>query len=192
MPDEEFRHLLETMPISRIRTQAMITWFYTLVDSNSNIEVRPEDRNLFREIEKSLERRLIPGILDYLEKLNTESIPYAMVTNAKMEWIEVVLKGSDLRLFFNMDNIFCRKWDDEPKKPEPYNYLRAKHKYKPSICVSYEDTPVGIIAARSVKVHTIIGLATSDNHNPDLLLQSGADYIFKDYVHMPVHFNKND
>ena len=178
----ELRARLEHFPVARVRTSALMAW----LKDNSNYEPAPDDRQRFLEIEQGLEMHLVPGVSVYLQALADQDIQCGLVTNAGTEWLSFTIERTPLGRFFDTSNIFGRQ-KHEPKKPDPTTYLRAIERYTPDVVVAYEDTPWGIEAARRAEVNIVIGLASSEHHSERLLLDAGADAVFRDYIQLPVH-----
>ncbi len=182
MPDDELRRRLAEFPVARVRTTALITWLGEL----GQYDPEPGDRVLFRDLEQSLEMRVVPGACEYLGALREHGIQVGLVTNAGTSWLTNTLTHTPLGNFFDEGNIFGRE-EGEPKKPAPTAYLKALRCFEPTVCVAYEDTPRGIQAAVAAGVDKVIGLASSEHHREDSLIEAGAAAVFPDYRNMPVH-----
>ncbi|MFH1463080.1 MAG: HAD family phosphatase [Pseudomonadota bacterium] len=182
LPEEELRRRLAEFPVARVRTGALIAWLGEL----GAYQAAPGDRELFRDIEQSLQMHVVPGAIEYLGALREAGIQVGLVTNAGSAWLTNTVGRTPLGSFFCADNIFGRE-DTEPKKPAPTAYLKALARFRPDLCVAYEDTPRGIEAARAAQVDLILGMATSEHHDPGSLLEAGADAVFRDYREVPLH-----
>jgi beta-phosphoglucomutase-like phosphatase (HAD superfamily) len=111
--------------------------------------------------------------------------PVGLVTNAGTSWLTNTLTNTPLGQFFGEDNIFGRE-EGEPKKPSPTAYMKAFARFRPSVCIAYEDTPRGVEAARAARADMVIGLASSEHHREDMLLDAGASVVYSDYRQIPV------
>jgi beta-phosphoglucomutase len=104
---------------------------------------------LFREMMRGqLENFLVPGIAAWLKR--TVGAPVALASNAERPNIDFVLDGADLRTYFQV--IVDGSQVPSPK-PAPDVYLRAAHELgiPPRNCIVFEDSPVGVAAARDRK-----------------------------------------
>lgn len=178
--DEELYHFLSNLQIDRTRTRDLVG---AILELQSIIPIE-EDYQLFRKIEKSHKKDLIPGSIDFLAKLKAEGETLAVVTNWRRFNKEGELFPKELYDFFPASNIFYRKSSDIPKKPSPYLYQYAlKTLWAPRETVTvYEDTPRGIQAAIGAWINNCIGMTTSLHHDSDVLLQNWAKSIRKNYL----------
>jgi beta-phosphoglucomutase len=102
---------------------------------------------LYREMMRDrLSHHLVPGIREFLNRL--ASTPIALASNAERANIDFILDEAGLRGYF--DVIVDGSQVDAPK-PAPDVYLKAAHDLgiAPANCIVFEDSPVGITAARS-------------------------------------------
>ena len=114
---------------------------------------------LFREIMRDqLERRLVPGVVNLLKR--SAGAPVALATNAEPANVDFVLDGAGLRPFFRA--IVDGTQVSRPK-PAPDVYLRAAEKLgvAPRNCVVFEDSPVGVEAARAAGAR-VVGVLTNE------------------------------
>ncbi len=111
---------------------------------------------LFREmVGATLEQKLVPGIREFLA---AQTVPMAIGTNAEPANVDFTLNGAGLRQYFSA--IVDGSQVARPK-PFPDVYLRAAELLgvSPADCVVFEDSPVGIKAARSAGMK-VVGLLT--------------------------------
>jgi beta-phosphoglucomutase-like phosphatase (HAD superfamily) len=174
--------LLDTMFVSLMRTDELINGI--CLPFMDGYRVMPSDKILFEEIEDSLPRTLVSGATDYLEGLKCRGNKVGLVTNSIITSIRLGVYGTDLRNFFDEETIVRRMSPEDPKKPHPYLYQRALSHFRvpPTEVTAYEDTPTGICAAKSAGIATCIGMATSGQHNKNLLLDAGAFRVYSDYT----------
>ena len=102
---------------------------------------------LFRDLLRArLGEHLVPGIAGWLER--TGHAPVALATNAERANIDFVLDGANLRAYFQV--IVDGSQVLHPK-PAPDVYLRAAGELgiAPRNCIVFEDSPVGVAAARA-------------------------------------------
>jgi beta-phosphoglucomutase len=113
---------------------------------------------LFRDLLRSdLSQHLVPGIEKWLDHIS--GAPIALATNAERANIDFVLDGVvGLRRHF--DVIVDGSQVARPK-PAPDVYLRAAEllNIPPRNCVVFEDSPVGVAAARTAGMR-VVGVLT--------------------------------
>jgi beta-phosphoglucomutase len=113
---------------------------------------------LFRDLLRAdLRQNLVPGIEPWLEHIL--DAPIALGTNAERDNIDFVLDGvAGLRRHFE---VIVDGSEVARPKPAPDIYLRAAEllKIPPRNCVVFEDSPVGVAAARSAGM-TVVGVLT--------------------------------
>jgi beta-phosphoglucomutase len=112
---------------------------------------------LFREMMGAeLTGSLVPGITEFLSR--THDLPVALATNAEPANVAFVLDGIDLRKWFRVivDGSQVRQ-----AKPAPEVYLTAAERLgvTPRNCIVFEDSPVGIAAARAAGMR-VVGILT--------------------------------
>jgi beta-phosphoglucomutase len=117
------------------------------VDSQTVFEHGAAKERLFRELMRDqLDRSLVPGVKQFLQR--TRGIPVALATNAEPANVDFVLDGAGLRPYFRavVDGTQVPR-----AKPAPDVYLLAAEKLgvAPANCIVFEDSPVGISAARA-------------------------------------------
>jgi beta-phosphoglucomutase len=100
-------------------------------------------RNMMRE---RLHNHLVPGIVDFLE--SAARVPMAVASNAERANIDFVLDEAGLRKYFQ---VIVDGSQVVSAKPAPDVYLRAARELgvAPRNCVVFEDSPVGVAAARA-------------------------------------------
>jgi HAD superfamily hydrolase (TIGR01509 family) len=128
---------------------------------------------LFRELMgDELDRRLVPGVKQFLER--AESAPIGLATNAEPANVDFVLDRSGLRPYF--DSIVDGT-QVASAKPAPDVYLLAAERLgvAPANCIVFEDSPVGIEAARAAGTR-VVGILT---HAASL---EGVDLAVRDFL----------
>ena len=113
---------------------------------------------LFREmIGETLEEKLVPGARAFLRKASA-SFPIALGTNAEPANVDFILNGVRVRQYFKA--IVDGSQVARPK-PFPDVYLRGAELLgvAASDCIVFEDSPVGIQAARAAGMR-VVGLLT--------------------------------
>lgn len=111
---------------------------------------------LFREmIGPTLDQKLVPGIREFLAG---QTVPMAIGTNAEPANVDFTLNGAGIRQYFSA--IVDGSQVARPK-PFPDVYLRAAEllNVASANCIVFEDSPVGIQAARAAGMR-VVGLLT--------------------------------
>ena len=128
---------------------------------------------LYRDLLRAdLHQLLVPGIEEWLEHIS--GAPLALASNAERANIDFVLDGvSGLRRHF--DVIVDGSQVARPK-PAPDVYLRAAEllNIPPHNCVVFEDSPVGVAAARAAGMR-VVGILTHSS-------LSGVAFSVTDFV----------
>jgi len=131
-----------------------------------------EKERLFREMMKpELERRVVPGIREFLSQTN--GAPRAVASNAEPANVDFVLDGAGLRQYFP---VVVDGHQVKRPKPWPDLYLRAAELVQtaPENCIIFEDSPAGIAAARAAGSR-VAGIATHTMDLPDV------DVVVRDF-----------
>lgn len=114
---------------------------------------------LFRSmvLEAGVERYRVPGLLEFLER--HADIPKAVGSNAEPANIDFVLDRFELRRFFD---VAVNGLQVKRPKPFPDIYLEAAAQLhaEPRDCIVFEDSPVGIEAARAAGMK-VVGVETT-------------------------------
>lgn len=130
---------------------------------------------LFRElIGATLEAKLVPGIREFLREAS-KMAPLAVGTNAEPANVDFILNGAGIRQYFRaiVDGSQVVR-----AKPSPDVYLRGAELLgvEPANCIVFEDSPVGVQAARAAGMR-VVGLLT---HASSL---ENVDLAVPDFVH---------
>lgn len=147
------------------------------VDNQTVFRHGAAKERLFREMMlDQLNRRLVPGVRKFL--MRASGSPVALATNAEPANVDFVLDGAGLRGYFQA---IVEGTQVRDAKPAPDVYLLAAQKLgvAPSNCIVFEDSPVGIQAARAAGTRVVgirssaapldhVDFAVSDFLDPDL------------------------
>ena len=127
-------------------------------------------------IGNELDQRLVPGVKQFLER--AEGAPVGLATNAEPANVDFVLDGADLRRYFES---IVDGTQVAAAKPAPDVYLLAASRLgvAPANCIVFEDSPVGIEAARAAGTRVVgilshgralegVNLAVRDFLQPEL------------------------
>ena len=138
------------------------------LDEQAVFEHGAAKERLFRElIGATLEEKLVPGIREFLAEAS-KTVPLAVGTNAEPANVDFTLNGAGIRQYFRaiVDGSQVAR-----AKPAPDVYLRGAELLgvEPANCIVFEDSPVGIEAARAAGMR-VVGLLThaSSLNNVDL------------------------
>ncbi len=138
---------------------------------------------LWRElvVEQGIEQYRVLGVSEFLDRY--ERVPKAIGSNAEDENIDFVLDRFDLRRHFP---IVVNGYQVKQPKPAPDIYLRAAEllRVTPSHCVVFEDSPVGVEAARLAGMR-VVGVQTTSAslENVDYQVRDFTDGGLADWLH---------
>ncbi len=128
------------------------------VDSQTIFEHGAAKELLFREMMRNqVDRLLVPGVKQFLRRAS--SAPVALATNAEPANVDFILDTSGLRPYFRQ----IVDGTQVPRaKPAPDVYLLAAEKLgvAPGNCIVFEDSPVGVLAARAAGAR-VAGILTT-------------------------------
>jgi sugar-phosphatase len=119
----------------------------------------------------------VAGVSAFVRLLAAEGVPRAVATSASRQDVESLLSEIGVRGYFDVvvtaDDV---RWG----KPNPEVYLRAAEGLglPPRRCLVFEDSIVGIHAARNAGMR-VIGVATA--HAVRELLAAGAERAITDF-----------
>ncbi len=122
---------------------------------------------LYREmIAEKLEEMLVPGLLEFLER--HQSDPMAVASNAEPKNLDFLLDRGGLRRYFRVvvDGHQVRR-----PKPDPEIYVRTAEllKVAPANCIVFEDSYHGVEAALAAGAR-VIGVLTTHGYLPGTVL----------------------
>jgi beta-phosphoglucomutase len=145
--------------------------FGSHLDDAAVFEHGAAKERLFRElIGATLEAKLVPGVREFLAEAS-KTVPLAVGTNAEPANVDFTLDGAGVRQCFRaiVDGSQVAN-----AKPAPDVYLRGAELLgvDPANCIVFEDSPVGIEAARAAGMR-VVGLLThaSNLENVDLAVR---------------------
>lgn len=109
----------------------------------------------------------VTGAAAFLQQLNEQAVPWAVVSSSEKVLIQARLKAAGLP----EPNIFVSAEDVTQGKPSPEGYLRAAEKLVVNIqnCIVFEDAEAGILAAQAAQAQVVVvseldyGLASIKN-----------------------------
>lgn len=119
----------------------------------------------------------VPGVSRFVADLAREKIPRAVGTSASGFDVDHLLAGAGLGHYFD---VIVTADDVTYGKPDPEVYLLAAARLRvtPERCVVFEDSLVGVEAARRAGMRAI-GVTTA--HTEDELVHAGAERAVADF-----------
>lgn len=129
---------------------------------------------LYRQVMlPQLERRLVPGIRDFLAR--HADMPMAVASNAEPANVSAILEAAGLRRWFQavVDGHQVAR-----PKPWPDVYYRAASMLgiKPEDCIVFEDSAAGVEAARRAGARVVgIGTTCAELVGVDLMVRDFLD-----------------
>jgi beta-phosphoglucomutase family hydrolase len=119
----------------------------------------------------------IPGAPTFVTELARRGIPRAVATSASRHDMDAMLSGVGLRRHFD---VIVTAEDVRRGKPDPEVYVRAAEGLglAPGRCVVFEDSLVGVHAARSAGMR-VIGVSSA--HTDRELEAAGAERAIADF-----------
>ena len=120
-----------------------------------------------------LQEFLVPGVIEFCKRHN--DVPIGLASNAEPANVQFILEGAGLRPYLKA--VMDADQVSRPK-PDPEIYLRTASALgvPPSDCVIFEDSEVGVRAARAAGAR-VVGLTTTSSHveNTDLEIRDFLD-----------------
>ena len=124
----------------------------------------------------------VPGLEKLLDELRIRGVRTAVATSGPTENTQFVLRGLGLEGRFDA---LVTGGDAPRSKPDPGIFLVAAERLglEPSLCVVFEDSPVGLKGARAAGCPAV-ALATT--HSEDELRQYSPDLIIRDFTEVDI------
>jgi beta-phosphoglucomutase len=123
---------------------------------------------------------LIPGVENLLNKIFTRGIPMAIASSSDLRTIDLFLLKTGLEKYF-LHKVSTEIVGKSKPEPEVYMFTSWLLAVAPEECLVIEDSPNGIIAAKTAGMYCIAYKA--DNHRD--MDQSMADESFSDFSLLP-------
>jgi HAD superfamily hydrolase (TIGR01509 family) len=118
-----------------------------------------------------------PGLIEFLDLLDSLNIPRAIGTSAPPVNVEFTLEKANLRKYFSLviDDTMIKN-----SKPDPEIYLKAAAElgFKPRECVVFEDSKSGILAGINAGARVV---ALTSTLPVDEILALKSDFIVDDF-----------
>jgi len=118
-----------------------------------------QKEEFYRQIVRESGIRALPGVREFLERLDAAGIPRIIGSSTPRENIELVVELIGLRRYFNP---IVAAADVTHGKPDPEVFLLCAQRlgFPAHRCVVFEDAHVGIEAAHAARMK-VIGVATT-------------------------------
>ncbi|MEU3187095.1 HAD family hydrolase [Streptomyces sp. NPDC006923] len=141
------------------------------------------DDTLHARVFAAFERELEPvaGVVEVLEKLAAEGVPYCVASSGSHERIRVGHRKTGLDRWFGDDIVFSAQ-DVGRGKPAPDLFLHAAARMgvAPERCAVVEDSPLGVAAARAAGMDVYAFTAMTPVEK-----LTGATGYFSRMAHLP-------
>ena len=125
--------------------------------------------------------KLAPGLPNFLDTLKKNKIPFNLASASVFSNIQFFFDHLDLGKWFKIEYV-VHKDGQILTKPAPDMYLKAAENIgvKVSDCVIFEDSRMGIEAAKAAHAKKIIGVMSSNTE--ETLKSYGANKVISDYT----------
>lgn len=109
--------------------------------------------------------KLMPGVIELLDLLDSLKIPKAIATSARLRSLEIILEPFNLIRRFD---VIVTKEEVPAEKPHPGGFILAAERLgvDPAECVVIEDSPRGVLAAHRAGMKCI-AVPTPSTHDGD-------------------------
>lgn len=125
--------------------------------------------------------KLAPGLPKFLDRLKAEKIPFNLASASVMSNINFFFEHLDLGKWFKIEYV-VHKDGQILSKPAPDMYLKAAEVIGVNVsdCAIFEDSRMGIKAAKRAHAKKIIGIMSSNDE--ETLRGYGAAEVIPDYT----------
>ena len=173
-------HLTDEDMAEKIYGRTNREWLLNLFDSGLTDELveeyAQEKELIYRELYKD-SINPAPGLIEFLDLLDSLNIPRAIGTSAPPVNVEFTLEKANLRKYFSLviDDTMI-----ENSKPNPEIYLKAATElgFKPQECLVFEDSKSGILAGLNAGARVV---AMTSTLPLDEILTLKADFVMDDF-----------
>ena len=131
-------------------------------DDIKTLSVEKED--IYQSLCLKEKMELAPGVLDFLEYLNKNHIPYTIATASDLYNLQFYFEYLKLEKYFDLDRIVYSNGKIK-SKPHPEIFLKAMDvlKIDASEALIFEDSTSGILAAKNSNAKKIIIVDSAKN-----------------------------
>ncbi|MDO8531836.1 MAG: HAD family phosphatase [Dehalococcoidia bacterium] len=130
---------------------------------------------------ETLRGRVTPtsGLMDLLPRLKARDLKMAVASSSELAWVHAILDTLRVREYFSA---IVSAGDVERGKPAPDVYLLAARKLgvPPGACLVFEDSPVGLEAAKAAGMRAV-AILTPYTRGMDLSRASAVLSSFKEF-----------
>ncbi|HJQ40775.1 MAG TPA: HAD-IA family hydrolase [Thermoanaerobaculia bacterium] len=111
-------------------------------------------QQLLMDICRTADLELMPGVREMIHALRERGIPLAITTSAQRDAIELILERFELRGAFTL---IVDGSEVQRGKPDPQGFLITAQKLgvAPKDCIVFEDSAVGVLAAKRAGMYCI-------------------------------------
>ncbi len=157
------------------RNEEILRRYFKSGITASDIErISASKEESYREMIRTGGIEPLPGVRDWLARLQADGWRQAVASSAPPLNIEVILSALDIGKYFNA---LASAEEVERGKPDPQIFLAAAVKVgtPPDRCIVVEDAPAGIEAARRAGMRSIGVLSTHQFLEADLVVNRLSD-----------------
>ncbi|MEM6884850.1 MAG: HAD family phosphatase [Verrucomicrobiota bacterium] len=155
LPDDHFKRSFGMK--NKVIIPELLEWTQES-EEIQRLSLRKEE--LYREVLQQEGIEPLPGVITFLKRLNSVSIPCVVGTSTDRENVETIFQMTGLGSFFK-DVVSAE--DVDRGKPDPDVFLKAAQKagnIPPERCVVFEDAQVGIDAGKAAGMK-VVGVTTT-------------------------------
>lgn len=131
-------------------------------DDIETLSIEKED--IYQSLCLKEKMALAPGVLDFLEYLDKNNIPFTIATASDLYNLQFYFEHLELKKYFDLDQIVYSNGKIK-SKPHPEIFLKAMDVLKIDACETliFEDSTSGILAAENSKAKKIIIVDSANN-----------------------------
>lgn len=157
---------------------------------STELGLKVPEKTYLEEVDFEFQRHMInlqmrPGVSLLFKEIFNAGIPQAIITNARRDSAEPVLKAKEIMPFMKF---VLFKEDYHGRKPEPSPYLTGFKKMSeilgesidPKRCIAVEDDPKGVESAHragAVVIHRKLGIEEADSPYANYSCFQEQDFI---------------
>lgn len=123
-----------------------------------------EKEQLYQQLCLKTDMSLAPGVVDFLNFLKSEDIPFTIATASGKENVDFYFQYLDIARWFDYDKVVYNNGKIK-SKPDPQIYLTAMTVIdrKPEEVVVFEDAITGLQSAKNAQAGRIIAVNSNDD-----------------------------
>jgi beta-phosphoglucomutase len=157
------------------RNETILRTFFGADFPRAEIErISATKETLYRELMRTRGIELLPGVQQWLVKLQHEGWRQCIASSAPRANIDAIMQALDIAHYFNA---MVSAEEVARGKPFPDIFLTAAEKVgvPPQRCIVVEDAPAGLEGARRAGCRNIGVLSTHDTLDADVVVKTLAD-----------------